>query len=77
MKRIEEKIKYYKLVEEHRKLVKKGKYQEGRKILDFFKEGRIMLGFSDVDNNLENILEKIGFPNSISSRSWNRTFYLK
>ena len=75
MKRIEEKIKYYKLVEEHRKLVKKGKYQEGTKILDFLREGRITLGFSDVDNNLENILEKIGFPNSISSRSWNRTFY--
>lgn len=76
MKKLEEKLRYYKLIEAHKELVKKGQYQEGKRILSFLREKRIILGFSDVDNYLEGILDKIGFPNSISSRSWSRTFYL-
>ena len=77
MKNLKEKLRYYKLMEVRKELVKKGRYQEGKKVLEFFREKRIVLGFSDTDNNLEEILEKIGFPSYTSNRSWSRTFYLK
>ena len=76
MKKLKEKLRYYKLMEVHKELVKKGRYQEGKKVLEFFREKRILLGFSDVDNHLEFILDKIGFPSYTSTRTWIKTFYL-
>lgn len=65
------------LMSEHKVLIKMGKFQEAQKLLDFLVSKRIVLGFSDTDNYIENLLEALDFPNSISSRSWSRTFYLK
>ena len=65
------------LMMEHKELVRTGKFQEARKLLDFLISKRIMLGFSDTDYYIENLLDTLELPNSISSRSWSRTFYLK
>lgn len=65
------------LMMEHKELVRVGKSQAARKLLDFLICKRIVLGFSDTDNYIENLLEALEIPNSISSRSWSRTFYLK
>lgn len=65
------------LLMEHKELVRMGKFQEARKLLDFLISKRIVLGFSDTDNCIENLLDALELPNSISSRSWCRTFFLK
>lgn len=65
------------LMSEHKVLIKMGKFQEAQKLLDFLVSKRIVLGFSDTDNYIENLLEALDFSNSISSRSLSRTFYLK
>lgn len=65
------------LMMEHKELVRMGKFQEARELLDFLIRKRIILGFSDTDNYIESLLETLEFPNSISSRSWSRTFFLK
>lgn len=66
-----------KLMMQHKELVRMGKFQEARKLLDFLIEKRIVLGFSDIDNYIENLLDALELPNSISGRSWCRTFFLK
>lgn len=65
------------LMMEHKTLVKTGKFQEARKLLDFLICKRIILGFSDTDNYIENLLDALELPNNISRRSWCRTFFLK
>lgn len=65
------------LMMEHKELVRTGKFQEARKLLDFLIDKRIVLGFSDTDNYIENLLDTLQLLNSISSRSWCRTFFLK
>ena len=65
------------LMMEHKELVRMGKFQEARKLLDFLIRKRIVLGFSDADNCIENLLDALELPNSISRRSWCRTFFLK
>ena len=65
------------LMTEHKELVRMGKFQEARKLLDFLIRKRIVLGFSDADNCIENLLDALELPNSISRRSWCRTFFLK
>lgn len=58
---------------EHKELVRTGKFQEARKLLDFLISKRIMLGFSDTDYYIENLLDTLQVPNSISGRSLCRT----
>lgn len=65
------------LMSQHKVLVRIGKFQEAQKLLDFLIRKRIVLGFSDTDNYIEGLLDTLELPNSISSRSWSRTFYLK
>ena len=65
------------LMSEHKVLIKMGKFQEAQKLLDFLVSKRIVLGFSDTDNYIENLLEALDFSNSISIIILIRTFYLK
>lgn len=56
----ERKIRRYKFIDVHRKLVKEGKLLEARKILYLLRDGSITLGLDDVSNAVERICEDFG-----------------
>lgn len=63
------KLKRYKLIEEHRYLIRSGKLQEARQILRFLSTGYVRLGFDDVSWKVEQVLESCGFHISVNPRS--------
>ena len=54
---LERKIRRYKLMDAHRKLVREGKLLEGRLVLYLLREGRISLGLGDEAWNVERLCE--------------------
>ena len=60
MTNLEKKVLRYRVIEEHKKLVRAGKYEEGREVLFLLRKGMVVLGLDDVANNVENVLEGIG-----------------
>lgn len=63
------KLKRYKLMEEHRSLVRSGKLLEARRVLHFLSTGYVWLGFDDISWKVEQVLESCGFHISINPRS--------
>lgn len=57
---LERKIRRYKLMDAHRKLVREGKLLEGRLVLYLLREGRISLGLGDEAWNVERLCEELG-----------------
>lgn len=57
---LEKKIRRYKLMDAHRKLVREGKLLEGRLVLYLLREGRISLGLGDEAWNVERLCEELG-----------------
>ncbi len=57
---LEKKIRRYKLMDAHRKLVKEGKLLEAREVLYLLRKGKISLGLGDVGWNVERLCEELG-----------------
>lgn len=57
---LEKKIRRYKLMDAHRKLVKEGKLLEAREVLYLLRKGKISLGLEDVGWNVERLCEELG-----------------
>ena len=57
---LERKIRRYKLMDAHRKLVREGKLLEARDILHLLRKGRISLGLGDEAWNIERLCEELG-----------------
>lgn len=57
---LEKKIRRYKLMDAHRKLVKEGKLMEAREVLYLLRKGKISLGLGDVEWNVERLCEELG-----------------
>lgn len=57
---LEKKIRRYKLMDAHRKLVKAGKLLEAREVLRLLRKGSIKLSLSDVDFAVECLCEELG-----------------
>lgn len=57
---LEKKIRRYKIMDAHRKLVREGKLLEARDILYLLRKGRIALGLGDEAWNVERICEELG-----------------
>lgn len=57
---LERKIRRYKLMDAHRKLVREGKLLEARVVLQLLRKGRISLGLGDEAWNVERLCEELG-----------------
>lgn len=67
----------HKLIDEHLKLVKKGKYNQARLILRLLRRGKIKLGLGDDCWAVEMICEDIGCHINYSSNGYSATVLLK
>ncbi|WP_315069328.1 hypothetical protein [uncultured Clostridium sp.] len=74
--KLDKKIRFYKLVEIHQKLVKEGNLFVARKLLHFLKDKNCILGLGDNDYELETIFEKVGCRMCLHSRNGNYSVYL-
>lgn len=63
------KLKRYKLIEEHRSLVRSGRFLEAKRVLYFLRTGFIRLAFDDVSWGVEQVLDGCGFHISINPRT--------
>jgi len=59
----------------HRELVQQNRYQEARKVLWLLLNGSIILGLSDADMNVEEMVTKIGCRTHINTRWCTCTVY--
>lgn len=66
-----------KLMEEHKKLFKRGELDAARNILHFIIYKKICLGISDADYETEEVLNKLKVKHSISTNCKHNTFYFK
>lgn len=57
---LEKKIRRYKLMDAHRKLVREGKLLEAREVLRLLRKGSIKLYLGDVDWTVESLCEELG-----------------
>lgn len=71
---MKKKLRKYKLMELHEKLVKTGRYAEAKNILRLLRTGSVVLGLSDVDHSTEKLLESAGCPVSYSYWGFGATF---
>ena len=67
---LENKIRRYKIMDAHRKLVREGKLLEARDILKLLRKGRIKLGLDDVSWEVERLCEELGCKIRYSSRGY-------
>lgn len=58
------------MMDAHRQLVRSGKLEEGKMILQLLRKGRVKLGLDDVSWNVESLCEKLGCRISYSSRGY-------
>lgn len=71
------KLMRYELLKKHTELVKQGEFEVARLILEFLIKQRITLGFSDVCNKTESILDRMGFKISYDRRWYMATVFYK
>lgn len=67
-------IRKYKIVEKHMEWVKSGNYIAASNLLRLLVKGRINLGLSDTDWEIENFLESIGCPVFYGRCGYSSTF---
>ncbi|QZY56678.1 hypothetical protein [Crassaminicella profunda] len=65
---LKKKFMKYGLMKKHMELVRKGKYQLARKILNVLKNETVYLGLSDTEWETEEICEEIGMKIKITRR---------
>lgn len=70
MNMLDKKIRRYKLMDAHRKLVREGKLLEAKELLRLLRKGSIELGLGDVDWEVERICEKLGCRINYSHRGY-------
>lgn len=51
---LEKKIRRYKMMEKHQELVRSGKFEAGRLVLELLRTGRVYLGLDDDSWTVEN-----------------------
>lgn len=61
----------------HFDLVKKGDYFTAKNILDFMRDGKIILGLGDSDFKASIILDDAGFWSWTDSRTWSMHFKMQ
>lgn len=71
---MKKKLRKYRLMELHAKLVKTGRYMEAKNVLYLLRTGSVTLGLSDVDRSTEKLLEDAGCPVSYSYWGSGATF---
>ena len=57
---LEKKIRRYKLMDEHRRLVREGKLREANTILYLLRKGSVKLGLGDESYTVEILCERLG-----------------
>lgn len=67
---LEKNIRRYKLMDTHRKLVRAGKYLEARLMLELLRNGRVILGLSDVEWNVGALCDRLGCPSRYSGSGY-------
>lgn len=73
---LEKKIRKYRLMDAHRKLIRQGKLLEARQLLKLLRNGKISLGLRDTDWAVEKLCEDAGCHISYSGRYYTATAYL-
>ena len=73
---LEKKIRKYRLMDAHRKLIRQGKLLEARQLLKLLRNGTISLGLRDTDWAVEKLCEDAGCHISYSGRYYTATAYL-
>lgn len=71
---MKKKLRKYRLMELHEKLVKTGRCMEAKNVLYLLRTGSVTLGLSDVDRSTEKLLEDSGCPVSYSYQGFGATF---
>lgn len=61
----------------HFDLVKKGDYYTAKNILDFMRDGKIILGLGDADFKASILLDDAGFWSWINPRVWTMHFKMQ
>lgn len=67
---LEKKIRRYKIMDAHRKLVREGKLLEAREVLRLLRKGSIKLYLGDVDWTVESLCEELGCKIFYDSRGY-------
>ena len=57
---IKRNIRKYKIIEKHMLLVRRGKYDQAKVLLHLLRKGRVTVGISDTDCEIEFFLEEVG-----------------
>lgn len=57
---LEKKIRRYKLMDEHRRLVREGKFREANTVLYLLRKGNVKLGLGDESYIVESLCEGLG-----------------
>ena len=57
---LEKKIRRYKLMDEHRRLVREGKFREANTVLYLLRKGSVKLGLGDESYTVESLCEELG-----------------
>lgn len=73
---LEKRIRRYRLMDAHKSLVREGKYSEAKEVLTLLRRGRVKLGLSDPDWNVERLCEDMGFPIGYSTNGSTATVYM-
>lgn len=64
-------------MDEHRKIIRRGEYKEGKILLELFRDGKVQLGLDDPSWNVEMLCEKVGCQISYDRRGYSSIIYLK
>ena len=74
---LEEKLRRDFLMDEHRKMIRRGEYEEGKILLELFQNGKVKLGLDDPSWNIEMLCEKFGCQISYDKRGYSAIIFLK
>lgn len=77
MKSLERRIVRYRLMDQHRALVRAGSYEAAELVLRLLRRGYVRLGLRDSDWEAEMVLEAAGLNGHCGRGGYSTMFYLK
>ena len=77
MTNLERRIIRYRLIDQHRVLVRAGAYETASAILRLLRQGHVRLGLRDAEWEAEMVLEAAGLHGHCSRSGYSTMFYLK
>lgn len=77
MKTLERRIIRYRIMDQHRALVRAGSYEAAELVLRLLRRGYVRLGLRDAEWEAETVLEAAGLNGHCGRRGYSMMFYLK